>query len=71
MLTLAATEADIVGINLDLRSGQLSDLTDNFAAQACDEKLSWVRAVGRDVELHMLLGSVEVGPAEATLEKFS
>lgn len=71
MLTLAATEADIVGINVDLRSGLFSDLSANFAAKACDEKIGWVRAVGREVVLNMLVGATFVGDREKGLERFS
>ena len=71
MLTLAATEADIVGINVDLRSGLFSDLSTNFAAQACDEKIGWVRAVGRQVILNMLVGATFVGDRATGLERFS
>lgn len=71
MLRLAAREADIVGINLDLRSGLLKDLSSNFAAEACDEKVSWVRAEGREVVLNILVGSTFVGNRERGLERFS
>jgi probable F420-dependent oxidoreductase len=71
MLTLAAREADIVGINLDLRFGEYKDLAPNFAACACDEKVGWVRAVGREVVLNMLVGSTFVGDRETGLEQFS
>lgn len=71
MLTLAAAEADIVGINVDLRSGLFKDLSSNFAASACDEKVGWVRAVGREVELNMLVGSTFVGNRAKGLERFS
>lgn len=71
MLTLAATEADIVGINVDLRSGFFKDLAPNFAASACDEKVGWVRAVGRQVEMNILVGSTFVGDREQGLERFS
>lgn len=71
MLTLAASEADIVGINLDLRSEAYRDLSPNFAAQACDQKVAWVRAVGRDVVLNMLIGSTFVGNRAQGLERFA
>ena len=71
MLTLAASEADIVGINLDLRSGDYKDLSGQFAAAACDEKVGWVRAIGRDVVLSMLVGSTFVGNQRDGLERFS
>ncbi len=69
MLNLAARQADIVGINLNLRSNQLSELAPEFAAQACEQKVAWVREAGREVEMHMLLGWVGVGPREEMLEK--
>jgi len=71
MLTLAASEADIVGINLNLRRERLSDLSANFSAAACDQKVGWVRAVGRDVMLNMLVGSTFVGNRSEGLERFS
>lgn len=41
MLSLAAREADVVGINLNLRNNALCDI--DFSAAACDQKVSWVR----------------------------
>ncbi len=44
MLTLAGREADIVGLNLDLRSGEMGrEAIANAAAAASDEKIGWVR----------------------------
>lgn len=72
MLTLAGQEADIVGVNLDLRSGDYKDLAPNFAAEACDQKIGWVRASGRQVELNMLVGSLAVTESvETALGDFS
>ena len=72
MLTLAGQEADIVAINLDLRSGDYKDLAPNFAAEACDQKLAWVRASGRQVELNILVGSLAVRTdVEAALGGFA
>ncbi|MBT9588718.1 TIGR03621 family F420-dependent LLM class oxidoreductase [bacterium] len=41
MLRLAARQADVVGININLRNNALCDL--DFSAEACDQKVSWVR----------------------------
>ncbi|MBS2038298.1 TIGR03621 family F420-dependent LLM class oxidoreductase [bacterium] len=71
MLSLAGREADIVGINVNLRSGLYKDIAENFSARACDEKIGWVRAPGRDVELNILVGSVAVGEREPALQRFS
>jgi probable F420-dependent oxidoreductase len=53
MLQLAAHQADIVGINVDLRSNAMADI--DFSAEACDRKVSWVRqaAAGRWSSLHL------------------
>ena len=71
MLSLAGREADIVGINVNLRSGLFKDIAENFSARACDEKIGWVREQGRDVELNILIGSLAVGEVEAGLQEFS
>ncbi|MFN8607213.1 MAG: TIGR03621 family F420-dependent LLM class oxidoreductase [Vulcanimicrobiota bacterium] len=71
MLSLAGREADIVGINVNLRSGLYKDIAENFSARACDEKVGWVREQGRDVELNILVGSLQVGDREAALQRFS
>lgn len=71
MLKLAAREADIVGINLKLCSERLPDLSANFSAAACDEKVGWVREVGRDVVMNLLVGSTFVGKRSEGLEIFS
>ena len=72
MLTLAGQEADIVGINVDLRSGDYKDLAANFAAEACDQKLEWVRASGREVELNILVGSLAVtNDVDTALREFA
>lgn len=71
MLTLAGREADIVGINVNLRSGLYSDIAENFSAGACDEKVGWVRGEGRDVEYNILIGSLAVGEREPALQRFS
>jgi probable F420-dependent oxidoreductase len=74
VLSIAAREAQIVGINPALRSGNVdADAARDGVAQQTDEKLSWVReAAGArfdDIELNMLvLASVvtddRVGTAE-------
>lgn len=72
MLTLAGQEADIVGINLDLRSAAYKDLAANFAAAACDLKIEWVRASGREVELNILVGSLAVtNDVDSALQGFA
>lgn len=44
ILTLAAREADIVGLNIDLRAGVIDERAGpNATVQATDEKLRWVR----------------------------
>lgn len=44
MLTLAATEADIVGINANMAAGVIDDRAGASATvEATDEKLSWIR----------------------------
>lgn len=57
MLQLAAREADIVGINVDLRSNVLGDI--DFSAEACDRKVGWVRQAAAErwsnLDLSMLL----------------
>lgn len=72
MLTLAAQQADIVGINLNLRSGLLKDISANFAPEACDQKVAWVNQVNPNRELHMLVGSLSVtNHKEAELQRFA
>jgi probable F420-dependent oxidoreductase len=61
ILSLAAREADIVGINADLRAGAGGPETaPNLTVAATDRKLAWVReAAGErfaDIELHTLVG---------------
>src|ERR1700722_7726975 len=44
ILTIAAAEADIVGVNPDLRAGSTGgDLIANVAAERFDERIGWVR----------------------------
>jgi probable F420-dependent oxidoreductase len=59
VLSIAAREADIVGINPSIRSGQVdADAAQDGAAARTDQKVAWVReaAGGRyaDLELNML-----------------
>jgi len=63
VLGLAAREADIVGINANLRSGQGGeDAARSLSPQRTDEKLAWVReAAGErfaDLEIQNLVGVV-------------
>lgn len=55
MLTLAAREAQVVGIGLDLRRNEMCHI--DFSAGACDRKLGWVRqeAGARFAELDLSL----------------
>lgn len=44
VLTLAAREADVVGINIDLRAGTIdASAGPNATVEATDEKIAWVR----------------------------
>ena len=44
ILTLAAREADIVGLNIDLRAGVIDDRAGpNATVEATEEKLAWIR----------------------------
>jgi probable F420-dependent oxidoreductase len=64
VLSLAAREADIVGINANLRSGKADDPTTapSMNLDATDQKLAWVRdAAGArfdDLEIQVLAGFV-------------
>lgn len=65
VLTLAAQEADIVGINPKIASGEVDQATaQNGAPERTDEKVRWVKesAGGRydDLELNMLVFAVVV-----------
>ena len=49
ILTLAGREADIVGLNIDLRSGRIDASAGPTAtAEATDEKIRWIRAAAGD-----------------------
>ncbi len=64
VLTLAAEEADVIGINGNLRSGQAGDpgQAPNMNPVSTDEKLAWVRAAaGRrydEIEIQAFAGFV-------------
>jgi probable F420-dependent oxidoreductase len=56
ILQLAAREADVVGINVNLAAGVIDSRSFGFGTpEATDEKVSWIRgaAVGRDPVLHV------------------
>ena len=64
MLSLAARHADIVGVNANLRSGEIGiDAINDVMPERFDEKLGWVRdAAGdrfADLELNVLVASVQ------------
>ena len=49
MLTLAGREADIIGLNVDMRSGSIGVSSGPSAtAEATDEKLQWIRDAAGD-----------------------
>lgn len=65
MLAIAAREADIVGINPNLASGEVSaELVRDATAEATDRKLAWVRADAGErfeqIELSVLVFMVAV-----------
>jgi probable F420-dependent oxidoreductase len=66
ILALAAREAQIVGINANLRSGTDSapDVAQSMTPQATDQKVGWVREAAGDryddLELQALVGFVHV-----------
>jgi probable F420-dependent oxidoreductase len=66
ILSIAATEADIVGVNPDLRSGSISgDLVANVSPARFDQRVDWVRAAAGErfdqLELQLLTFLVQVG----------
>jgi len=66
ILSVAATEADIVGVNPDLRSGSMgADLIANVAPERFDERVEWVRVAAGErfdrLELQVLTFLVQVG----------
>ncbi|MCE2511355.1 MAG: TIGR03621 family F420-dependent LLM class oxidoreductase [Acidimicrobiia bacterium] len=75
MLSLAARHADIVGVNANLRSGEigLDAMNDVLGADRFDLKLEWVRDAAGDrfdqLELNVLLASTQItGGGRATTE---
>lgn len=49
VLTLAAQEADIIGLNIDLRAGVIDERAGpNATADATEEKLGWIRDAAGD-----------------------
>jgi len=66
ILALAAREAQIIGINANLRSGSDSapDVAQSMTPQATDQKVGWVREAAGDryddLELQALVGFVHV-----------
>ena len=75
ILTIAATEADIVGVNPDLRAGSMGgDLIANVGADQFDARIGWVRTAAGErfdqLELQVLTFQVQVGKAQrAALEE--
>jgi probable F420-dependent oxidoreductase len=65
VLSLAARQADIVGVNPDLRSGDIPDFAADVKGTVTDAQLSWVRkaAGGRypGLEINVLLLTVHIG----------
>jgi len=65
MLGIAAREADIVGVNANMRSGEVgADVIADITAERFDEKLGWVRAAAEerfdDIELNVFVISTQV-----------
>ncbi len=73
ILALAAREADIVGINANLRAGTDTspDVAESMTPEATDRKVAWVReAAGHrfdDLELQSLVGFVHVSDDAAAM----
>ena len=76
MLTVSASEADIVGLNANLREGAITRATvADLGADRFDDKLGWVRAAvtaaGRsmaDIELQLSLYVCRITGVRATVE---
>ena len=71
MLSLAARHADIVGVNANLRSGEIGlDAINDMVAERFDEKLGWVRDAAGDrfaeLELNVLVSAQMTGGGDAT-----
>ncbi|MDG2026132.1 MAG: TIGR03621 family F420-dependent LLM class oxidoreductase [Acidimicrobiales bacterium] len=65
MLTIAAQQADIVGVTANLRAGEVGpDAVDDLSPEKFDEKLEWVRAAAGDrmddIELNCLVMSTQI-----------
>lgn len=76
MLTLAGREADIIGLNVDMRSGSIGESSGPSAtAEATDEKLGWIRAAAGDrfdsielqVRIHLALVTDDLAGAAELL----
>ena len=74
MLTLAGRHADIVGVNANLRSGEIGlDAMNDVMPDRFDAKLGWVRDAAGDrfdqLELNVLVASAQItGGGKATRE---
>ena len=71
MLSLAARHADIVGVNANLRSGELGlDAINDLVPDRFDEKLGWVRDAAGDrfaeLELNVLVSAQITDGGDAT-----
>ena len=71
MLSLAARHADIVGVNANLRSGEIGlDAINDMVAERFDEKLGWVRDAAGDrfaeLELNVLVSAQITSGGDAT-----
>ena len=65
MLGLAAREADVVGVNANLRSGEIGlDAINDVMPERFDEKLGWVRDAAGDrfdrLELNVLVAAAQI-----------
>ena len=65
MLSLAARHADIVGVNANLRSGEIGlDAINDVMPERFDEKLEWVRDAAGDrfdqLELNLLVAATQI-----------
>jgi probable F420-dependent oxidoreductase len=76
VLTLAGREADVVGVNFDVREGRVGGRATRSASEsATDEKIGWVRAAAsdRDPVLHIVAYWSEVTeqPLEAAARRIA
>lgn len=76
VLTLAGREADIIGLNIDLRSGRIDETAGPTAtAEATDEKIRWIREAAGDrfdaielqVRIHLALVTDDLAGAAVAL----